>query len=346
VSRRRGLRAVQVLLLLLAGASALALGQEGILVFSVDPASAEVTPEGTATIAVRIENESIREADDIELTWVGAEGISLSSEPTSVSVLAAFASATIRLTVTVAASAPLGELRGDLLEAIYTYCIDDLCYEIVEPVKLTLRVVSPADPATDEPRGDTAEPGRETPGRSSWLSMGLGFLVVLLAFSWSVWRAPRLRLALYASLAVAGGLALGFGVSLGQHRQAQAVGAVLCTSCVGIETAETARAELSAAQAAAVDRIAAPVDLLVFHATWCRSCPYAEALVDLVASRNPLVRYRLVDAEVERDLAVLHGVTRAGRTVVPAIACLQTGKILFGAEDLGDRLVALLQEAS
>ncbi len=127
--------------------------------------------------------------------------------------------------------------------------------------------------------------------------------------------------------------------------QAQAVGAVLCTSCVGIETVETLSPRLSSAQAAAVDQLTRSVDLLVFYAPWCRSCPYAEGLVDLIALRNPLVRYRLVNAEVERDLAAQHGVTRAGRTVVPAILRVDTGEVLFGAENLGDRLVALLQEA-
>jgi thiol-disulfide isomerase/thioredoxin len=140
-------------------------------------------------------------------------------------------------------------------------------------------------------------------------------------------------------------VALGFGVSLDQHKQAQAVGAVLCTSCVGIETVQTLTPRLSAAQAAAVERLTTPTELLVFYAPWCRSCPYAEELVGLAAARNPLVRYRLANAEAERDLAVQHGVTRAGRTVVPAIVHLGTGKVLFGAEDLGNRLVSLLQEA-
>ncbi len=108
---------------------------------------------------------------------------------------------------------------------------------------------------------------------------------------------------------------------------------------------QTLRARLSLSQAAAVEQLTAPIELLVFYAPWCRSCPYAEELVGLVAARNPLVRYRLVNAEAERDLAVQHGVTRAGRTVVPAIVHLGTGKVLFGAEDLGNRLVSLLQEA-
>lgn len=294
-------------------------------------------------LTVRVENVSVREADDIELVWTGPEEYSLTSDPAVVSVLGAFASTTIRLAVAAAPSVPLGELQGHLLDAIYTYCIDDLCYEIVEPVEIALRVVSPEESAPDVPRTGGAPRREPGPLRSPWPLAGLALAGILVVFS-SRARWARMRPALCAALAVAGGLTVAFGVSLGQHRQAQAVGAVLCTSCVGIETSETTQPSLSAAQKAGVDRIATPVDLLVFYAEWCRSCPYAEALVDLVASRNPLVRYRLVDAEVERDLATSHGVTRAGRTVVPAVVCLQTGGVLFGAEDLADRLLTLLLE--
>ena len=82
----------------------------------------------------------------------------------------------------------------------------------------------------------------------------------------------------------------------------------------------------------------------MFYATWCRSCPYAEALADLVAARNPRIVVRHVDAETEPELAALHSVTRSGRTVVPAIVRVDTGEVLFGVEDLGQRLVDLLEE--
>ncbi len=327
------------------GSSAVAAAQESILSFSAEPPSVELVRGGRATLTVRIENLSVREADDIELMWTGGEGISLESVPASVSVLGAFASTTIRLTASAAASAPPGEMQEGL-EAIYSYCIDDLCYQMIEPVKVAVRVALPASSAPDSPGGDKPPAGAETPGHSLWPSVVLAAVGALLVVSWSLRRATRLRVAVYGALAVAGGLALGFGVSLGQHSQAQAVGAVLCTSCVGIETVETARAELSETQAAAVDGLTTPVDLLVFTAPWCRSCPYAKALVGLVSNRNPLVRYRLVEAEVERDLAERYGVARAGRIVVPAIVRPDTGDILFGTENLADRLLGLLREAT
>jgi len=319
--------------------------QEGILTFAVEPDALDVSAGGQAVARVRIVNTTAREADDIELVWAGPEGFSRDPGPASVAVLGAFASTTIELTVVVEATAPQGETRGHL-EAIYTYCIDDLCYQIVAPLVLTLRVAAPTE-ATPDTTSDVGTPAKaeiEIPGRVPWRGVAFGVIGLLLAVAGLLWR-TRHRTVLAATLVIAGGVALGLGVSLNQHKQAQAVGAVLCTSCVGIETVQTLRARLSPSQAAAVEQLTAPIELLVFYAPWCRSCPYAEELVGLVAARNPLVRYRLVNAEAERDLAVQHGVTRAGRTVVPAIVHLGTGTVLFGVEDLGNRLVSLLQEA-
>jgi thiol-disulfide isomerase/thioredoxin len=337
--------AILVAALVLLAASGVVWSQEGILTFAVEPDALDVSSGGRAVARVRIENTSAREADDIELVWAGPEGFSCDPGPASVAVLGAFASTTIELTVVVEATAPQGETRGHL-EAIYTYCIDDLCYQIVAPLVLTLRVAAPVEviPDTASDVGTPAKAEIEIPGRVPWRGVAFGVIGLLLAVAGLLWR-TRHRTVLAAALVIAGGVALGLGVSLNQHKQAQAVGAVLCTSCVGIETVQTLRARLSPSQAAAVEQLTAPIELLVFYAPWCRSCPYAEELVGLVAARNPLVRYRLVNAEAERDLAVQHGVTRAGRTVVPAIVHLGTGKVLFGAEDLGNRLISLLQEA-
>jgi hypothetical protein len=328
--------------LALAACSAPAWSQESILTFSFEPAILEISPGGQTSGRLGVKNASPLEADDIELTWTGSSEFALDPAPEAVTVLGAFATTSVGFSIAATRTATLGEARGSF-EVIYTYCIGDVCYQIVESVPVMLRVAAaPQTPPAVATGVANAAAGVSAHVSWRWIAFALAVLLVVLAAL--LRREGRARVLLTAVLLVVGGAALGFGVSLDQHKQAQAVGAVLCTSCVGIETVETLSPRLSSAQAAAVDRVTQPVDLLVFYAPWCRSCPYAEGLVDLVASRNPLVRYRLVNAEVERDLAVEHGVTRAGRTVVPAILRVDTGEVLFGAENLGDRLVTLLEE--
>lgn len=322
-----------------------ALAQEGILSFRIEPAALEVAPGGDVRGRIVVRNGSPREADGVEFVWAGPEAFSLATEPQSVSVVGAFDATNVSFILTAAPTAA-SDVRASL-DAVYTYCIGELCFQVVESIPLALRVVPATQTASAISGGQTADARPAVPageGRWRWPVFALASSLVVAAAVVRVTGRRRVVLAL--ALAAAGGSALGLGVWLDQHTQAQAVGAVLCTSCVGIETVERAAPRLSATQAAAVDRLSAPVELLVFYATWCRSCPYAEAMVDLVARRNPFVRYRLVNAESERELAADHGVTRSGRTVVPAVVRVDTGRVVFGAENLADRLVRLLEEGT
>ena len=332
-----------VVLLVAAGAHA-AWGQASILTFTVDPVALDITPGGSAHARVAVHNSSPYEADQVDFSWSGPQGFALDPAPGTVSVVEAYGSASVPFTLAAAADVPAMEVRGSL-EAVYSYCIDESCFEIVESVPVLLRVVS----HVQTPSAAAAGPTQSAAPKAfviPWRWVAFGAVLVLLVPAGLVRASTRVRVLLFSLLAVAGAATLAAGVTLDQHRQAQAVGAVLCTSCVGIETTQTLTPKLSPAQAAAVDRLTQPIELVVFYAPWCRSCPYAEGLVDLVARRNPLVHYRLANAEVERDLAAQYGVTRAGRTVVPAIVRVDTGGALFGAEDLGDRLIVLLKEGT
>ncbi len=314
--------------------------QDAILTFSVEPASIDVAPGGTAAGRLTVRNASPYEADDVEVSWAGSSDLQLDPIPAAVPAIGAYASDAVPFRLAVSASAELGESSGTL-EAIYSYCIDEVCFQIVESIPVRVRIAN----ASETPSASIGPvPGAKTAARSSpaaWIVCGVALGVVVVC---GIGR-RRVRWAV-VPLLLAAGAALGLGVALAQHKQAQAVGAVLCTSCVGIETVETRTPQLSAVQAAAIDRLTRPVDLLVFYAPWCRSCPYAEGLVELAAERNAAIRYRFVNAEVERDAAARYGVTRAGRTVVPAIVRVDSGHAVFGAENLGDRLVALLQEGT
>ncbi len=341
MKRRAGI--LFFLVALVAGAAA-GFSQENILRLAVEPSVLELAPGGAAGARLSIANASAYEADDIEASWSGSPLFRLDPAPPILKVLGPFASASRAFVLAATASAPLGQTDGSL-DIVYSYCIGDECYQIVEsiPVRALVRAEVQTRPASIVGSSEAPTSGtRAIP----WLWIAFAAFVLLVAVVLFASRRVRRRVAATALLVAASGAALGLGVSLGQHEQAQAVGAVLCTSCVGIETAQTAAPTLTGSQAAAVDRVATRIELLVFYATWCRSCPYAEALADLVARRNPRIVVRHVDAEEERELAVEYGVTRAGRTVVPAIVRIDTGSVLFGVENLGDRLVDLLEEGT
>ncbi|MDD5647032.1 MAG: hypothetical protein PHW86_07665 [Candidatus Bipolaricaulis sp.] len=346
MNRSRGSLVLCLVLVGVAGVAAVGIAQEEILSFSFDPLSLELSPGERAALTVRIENESAREADGIALTWIGPEGFTLDPAPQEIDVLEPFESLLVTVSVLASDAAEVGAVEGEF-EFLYSYCIGDLCFQIVESRALPLRVIerSGSPIAVPDP---VQPPGVEPPVRRAvgpWvpyaLAAGAAVAAVLTALRARRGKAVWPSSALLVLAAAAG---LGYGVALDQHEQAQSIAAVLCISCVGIEEAVADVPRLGDAEEARIRALSVPVELIVFYAPWCRSCPYAEALVEQVAALNERVTYRLIDVEREPELARRYGVLRSGRTVVPAIVRPGFGSVLFGIEDLERRLTALLEE--
>ena len=335
--------AAAILVLLVIAAAALpAAAQEKILSFALEPASVQVAAGDRATLTVRIENASAREADNIVVTWTGPGGFVLDPPPEEIAVLGPFGSTDRAVWILVPEDAPPGSVAGSL-EFAYTYCVGDLCFQVVESRDVALLVRTPANVG---PADTTVLPSGQPVDRA-WIPYAVAVCITfLVAATAQVMRSSGVRWPLYTALLLAAGVALAYGVVLGQHEQAQEIAAVLCTSCVGIEEAAARAPQLSAEELARIRAISGPVDLLVFYAPWCRSCPFAEALVEQVGALNARVGYRFIDVDREPELARQYGVIQSGRTVVPAIARLGLGRVLFGIENLESRLVLLLEEGA
>lgn len=329
-----------------------AIAQEPILTFSVEPSTVVLTQEGTAAMEIEIRNDSIREADDIEIAWIGTESVSLAEPFETIKVLAPFSSTRASLMLEASADADLGETPGTL-DVVYTYCIGDLCFQVVDAVDLQVRVEAAAAVTPPETNGTPVEPVTTDPppvrpsgGRFPWVWILSALVVLCVGGALWLWLRRGDMRPVYLALLVVAAAGLALGVAQRQHEQAQSIGSVLCLSCVGIEVASNEEPSYRPATIERLEAIDEPVELWVFFAVWCKTCPFAEAMVELAASYNPeQITYRFVDVEREPALAVEHGVVDTGRTVVPAILRVDTGEVIFGTERLEARLVTLLEGA-
>jgi len=344
--RRRGdLGAASFFVLAILAALGLAASaQAPILTFSID--GPIVLPiGGTAEVVVRIESRSVHDADDITVTWLAPEALAPAEAPEPIKLLSPFDIGQIRFRISAPADAEVGETTGRLAVS-YSYCvyegIEERCYRFDEELDVALRLEAPVVPVNgQDPIPDPVEPTPAgTPFPWPWVGLALSLLLVagLLVLGRRPERADAARIGL--ALIVVGGLV--FGVARSQHEQAQGIGAVLCTSCVGIEEAGPKTATLSEGAIEALATLDEDVELTVFYAVWCHSCPYAESMVERMAEVNDRIRYRFVDVEVNPELAEAFGVIRSGRTVVPAIVRSGSDEVLFGSEDLERRLLDLL----
>ena len=315
-------------------------GQEPILTVSLDESQITIPQGGEAIAVLYVENGSVYQGDDIE-PILEIDGLTLRAEPEEIEVLPPFETATFVLHLSASEEIPQGTSM-QTLGILYSYCIGELCYQFVDESPFTLTVGPPVETPIELPVVLPIEPTSPLPFRLA----GLGLAALLLAVAIALRRVLSRSWPLYVALALLALGGLASGVALNQHEQAQGIAAVLCTSCVGIEEAQRDEPELSPAGIEAIEGIEEDIELLVFFAVWCHACPYAEAMVEEVASHNLRISYRFVDVEEEPELARRSGVIRSGRTVVPAILRVDTGEILFGAEGLEARLVDLLKGES
>jgi len=322
-------------------ASIAVFGQNPILEFSFETEPLTIPLAGSASTWLRVTNSSVYEADDIEIALLSGHVELSPIEP--VEVLDPFSDTLLEVPLSLGADVAMGEQDG-IFELVYTYCIGDLCFQIVEEISLRIDVIpGVADPVNEQiPDPIQILPSKE---RSPWeivfpIALGLMLIVALAAgrLTGRRWWVLVLFIAV-----MAGGL--GYGLSLKQDQQAQSIGAVLCTSCVGIEQTPDQDPELSAEARTRIATITREIELLFFTATWCQACPYAKAMVEQIVEINPLISYRSIDVEEDRDAADRHGVIQSGRTIVPAILRVDAGGILFGIENLEERLLALLEES-
>jgi thiol-disulfide isomerase/thioredoxin len=326
-------------LALLVGCSLVVAAQNPILESSLEPQPLMLPLGGEASAWVRISNPSVFDADDLEIDLVGGPIRLGDVEP--VPVLEPFSNTLMELPLTPGEDAMVGDAAAEF-ELVYTYCIEDQCFQIVEELALSLQIV----PATLEPVEDQTTVPVAFPQRSgAWLwnivfPTGLGLALVLALVAGRLIGKRWWILGLLIAV-LAGGL--GYGLSLKQAQQAQSIGAVLCTSCVGLEESPHGEPVLSADGRSRIAALDHEVELLVFTATWCHACPYAKAMVKQVAEINPLVSYQLVEVDEERDIADRYGIVQSGHTIVPAIVRVDTGKIVFGIDHLEDRLIVLLE---
>ncbi|QAA76647.1 MAG: hypothetical protein BIP78_0881 [Candidatus Bipolaricaulis sibiricus] len=285
------------------------------------PGEIGLVPGVEDVIAVQVINSSPYEAEEVTFAVLGLPP-QATSPTVEVPSIPGFAERTVRLTIALGESG--APVSAGSLEVLYHYCIGDSCFQIKDTVPLAF--------AFGETRARAGLP-------TWWLLVAIGVGLVVAMFL----RGRALTAVGIVLIGLAAG-ALTVGLFRGQATQAWRIGSVLCTACVGIEEVRAEAPILSPQELEAVRQFAGSARLVVFHTPWCKSCPYAKALVAELARLNPAIAYELVDAERDRTRAEAAGVIQSGRVIVPAILVEETGRVLFGTSSLLARILVALAE--
>jgi len=314
-----------------------AAAQEPILDLSIVPPAVSIPAGGEAHLRLIAKNISVHEAERLAVSLAGAGRFTIETVPEELEAIEPFSTGTIDIILR-SGETPEGDYNGKLA-IVYTYCSGELCFQIADTLDFEI-AVGPASAAVQTPSvaGPAAIP------TIPWPWIGLGAVLVILTVALIEAKRTTVNRYIYLILVLISFASLGYGVADHQHEQAQGIGAVLCTSCVGLEEAGPKEASLSDEGIAEIQKIEGERELIVFYAPWCHACPYAEAMVEKAAEHNPGISYRFVDVEQDPDLAAKHGIIRSGRTVVPAVVRTDTGEVIFGVERFEERLIEMLKE--
>jgi len=288
--------------LLVVALTACAAGQEPILDLSISPGTVHIPPGGEAELRLIAKNTSIREADGLSASLSSPDRFTIVTGPETLEIIDPFATGSIDILLKSGRDIGEGNYKGKLA-IVYTYCIGELCFQIADT--LDFDIVVEAGSEAVQTRSVTAPIGRRT---LPWPWIGFGGGLVILGAA--LLRAKRTGVKWHAYLIIAllSLAGLGYGVANDQHEQAQEIGAVLCTSCVGLEEASSGEGSLSAAGIERIKGIENKRELIVFY------------------------------------VALRHGLIRSGKTIVPAVLRVDTGKVIFGIEDFEERLIDMLEE--
>jgi thiol-disulfide isomerase/thioredoxin len=308
-----------------------AAAQQPILAVRTNPEVLELAPGGRISFQIELRNGSTYEADGVETSFTSPETLSVKPEKAVREKVLPFATGVLDFSLDALPGLSPGT-QSIPFQVVYSYCIDSSCFQIVEKLSLTVAVVENLS------GGLHVHPRGRTPWEFVIAGLGLALFVACLL----VGRARRLPMSVHGILLLVVAGALAHGIQAGQARQAQGIATVLCTSCVGIEEARHEAPRLSATAITSLQGLERDVELLVFTAPWCHSCPYAKALVEEMAAATDRLGFRFVNVEDETALARAHGVIASGRTVVPAVVRVDTGEVVFGVENLEARLLRML----
>ncbi len=319
-----------------------AVAQQPIL--KISPTDLQITVEQnrTAHISLILENTSPHEADDIVLECDLPVGLLMSTDPKKMDVLTPFSNGTMSLEIGASSNIASGQYPISC-QLIYTYCIDVSCYQIVEQVDLVVTVNEEQDAqAITIPNPTEVKHGTgDMSSLYKWLLPSLGLVLIASILAFLKYRDPKSTL--YLALLLSAIVAITYGTAINQHQQARGIASVLCTSCVGIEEARPEREiSVSAETISVLKQLRGPIDLIVFYAPWCHSCPYAEKLVSQMATYTDTITYRFINVDEQPELATKYGVVRSNRTIVPAILRTSTEDVVFGVDNLESRILQLL----
>ena len=141
-------------------------------------------------------------------------------------------------------------------------------------------------------------------------------------------------------LALAMGIILvGYGVKLGQDTDTENIASYICLSCLGL----TPSGYETGIEHDGLEKLSQEIELIVFSAEWCKSCPKAIDIIKEIAESSEFIEYRVIKYEEEPEEFENFGVDLDGLPVTVITMDGEIIDVLDGAFKLDSRILEVLE---
>ncbi len=131
----------------------------------------------------------------------------------------------------------------------------------------------------------------------------------------------------------------GYGVKLGQNVDTENIARYICLSCLGL----TPSGYEKGIEHGGLEKLSFEIELVVFSAEWCKSCPKAINIVKEIAESSEFIEYRVIKYEEQPEEFENFGIDLEG---LPVTAIIMDGDIidvLDGAFKLDSRILEAIE---
>lgn len=131
----------------------------------------------------------------------------------------------------------------------------------------------------------------------------------------------------------------GYGVKLGQNVDTENIASYICLSCLGL----TPSGYETGIEHGGLEKLSFEIELVVFSAEWCKSCPKAINIVKEIAESSEFIEYRVIKYEEQPEEFENFGVDLDGLPVTVVIMDGDIIDVLDGAFKLDSRILEAIE---
>ncbi|MEA1994350.1 MAG: thioredoxin family protein [Euryarchaeota archaeon] len=141
---------------------------------------------------------------------------------------------------------------------------------------------------------------------------------------------------------IVGIILIGYGIHIGQATETENIATYICLSCLGL----TPSSYETGVDTEGLEKISRDIELIVFSAEWCKSCPKAIETAREIAESSASIEYWVIKYEENPEEFKTYNVDLNGLPVTAVIVDGEVVEKLAGTFKLDSKILEVIENAT